>query len=232
MSSGPIVRRLPLEGPASFGRGSRSPSSATRPRSKARACSCWDWCCRDFCKTRVDQFVHRNGAAQLAARGNMRDGQRGSAVGRSSDQLARALAKAPEAFDFHVAMRRLEAHYREKPRFGEAVCPPKSQFASGKSLRWRLRHLPFERFEFPRTAKLGRLTIAFFGLFGPRGAAGAPHRVCARRMRNAADRTFVAFADIFHHRMALLFHRAWAACQPTSAHDRPSPTGLPRTLGR
>src|SRR5262249_32780449 len=30
-----------------------------------------------------------------------------------------------------------------------------------------------------------------------------------------------SFVDLFHHRMFLLFHRAWAAAQPTSCQDRP-----------
>ena len=40
------------------------------------------------------------------------------------------------------------------------------------------------------------------------------------RARNAGDPTFARFLDVFHHRMASLFYRAWAVAQPVVSLDR------------
>ena len=42
------------------------------------------------------------------------------------------------------------------------------------------------------------------------------------RLRHAGDPTITRFADVFHQRMLLLLHRAWARTQPTVAMDRPA----------
>jgi len=62
----------------------------------------------------------------------------------------------------------------------------------------------------------------FFGLFGPN--APLPLHLteyALDRRHNARDDTFIAFADIFHHRMLSLFYRVWADAQPTLQLDRP-----------
>jgi type VI secretion system protein ImpH len=64
--------------------------------------------------------------------------------------------------------------------------------------------------------------VAFFGLFGPHGPLPLHLTEYARdRIRHAGDRTFASFADLFNHRMLVLFQRAWATAQPTASHDRP-----------
>ena len=64
------------------------------------------------------------------------------------------------------------------------------------------------------------------------------------RLRHAGDKTLASFVDIFHHRMLLMFYRAWAKAQPTVGMDRPAADtfamyagallglGLPETRGR
>jgi predicted component of type VI protein secretion system len=42
------------------------------------------------------------------------------------------------------------------------------------------------------------------------------------RSLNQGDETFARFADMFHHRLLLLFYRAWAQAQPTVSLDRPA----------
>ena len=65
--------------------------------------------------------------------------------------------------------------------------------------------------------------MAFFGLFGTNGPLPLHLTEYVRdRMRHAGDRTFSAFADLFHHRMLMLFHRAWVQAEPTAAADRPT----------
>ena len=69
---------------------------------------------------------------------------------------------------------------------------------------------------------LPRLEVRFFGLFGPHGPLPLHLTAYAReRLMHKGDATFVRFADLFHHRLLLLFYRAWAQAQPTANLDRP-----------
>ena len=66
-----------------------------------------------------------------------------------------------------------------------------------------------------------RLDVVFFGLFGPNGPLPLHLTEYARdRDKQEKDPTFRRFADIFHHRLLLLFYRAWANAQPTVNLDR------------
>lgn len=75
-----------------------------------------------------------------------------------------------------------------------------------------------------RPAQGGRppeLSIYSFGLFGPNGPLPLHLTEYAReRMQHHGDHTLSAFADIFHHRLILLFYRAWADAQSTVSLDR------------
>jgi type VI secretion system protein ImpH len=63
--------------------------------------------------------------------------------------------------------------------------------------------------------------VAFLGLFGPHGPLPLHLTDYVReRIRNSGDETFAAFADLFHHRALILFHRAWAQGRPTASRDR------------
>jgi type VI secretion system protein ImpH len=79
-----------------------------------------------------------------------------------------------------------------------------------------------DRFEQQPDGKPPRMHGLFFGLFGPN--APLPLHLteyALGRKHNAKDSTFIAFADIFHHRMLSLFYRVWADSQPTVQLDRP-----------
>ena len=66
-----------------------------------------------------------------------------------------------------------------------------------------------------------RVSIYSFGLFGPNGPLPLHLTEFARdRARNHDDPALTAFADLFHHRLILLFYRAWADAQPTVSLDR------------
>jgi type VI secretion system protein ImpH len=148
------------------------------------------------------------------------------------------LGESPTAWSFHVALRRFDAAYPENPRLGEA------ERASREPVR--LGQLPSSAFEphevtdftpaegadgMERAAK-ARLTIGFLGLWGPNGPLPTHMTEYAReRLRHAGDATLVRFADIFHHRMMLLFHRAWSKNEPTVAMDRPESDAFARYLG-
>jgi len=68
-----------------------------------------------------------------------------------------------------------------------------------------------------------RLEQRFFGLLGPNGPLPLHLTEYVRdRLRQHGDPTIARFLDLFHHRMTLLFYRAWADARPAVQHDRPA----------
>ncbi len=136
-------------------------------------------------------------------------------------ELYAALQAEPWRFHFYQAVRRLEALHPDRPRFGRShrLREDPVRFGQEPSLAFApstLAGLQVDAHGVPR------LDTFFFGLFGPNGALPLHLTEYAReRTRNAGDRTFRRFVDVFHHRMACLFYRAWADAQPAAQHDRP-----------
>ncbi|MDE2005473.1 MAG: type VI secretion system baseplate subunit TssG [Rhodospirillales bacterium] len=136
--------------------------------------------------------------------------------------LGARLAEKPWQYGFYAAMRGLEAEARDRPRFARSTRPaqdavrltqePTVTFAPATLAGWQ----PGEDDVPPR------LSVHFFGLFGPDGPLPLHLTEYARdRRRNYRDPTFQRFADIFHHRTLSLFYRAWADVRPTVSFDRP-----------
>jgi type VI secretion system protein ImpH len=156
------------------------------------------------------------------------------------------LARAPESFDFHAALRRIEASFPASPRLGTAARPSEEPIRLGQSPSQAFEPSAVVSFVPPRTDNgVPRLLVGFLGLWGPQGPLPTHMTEHARdRVRYAGDRTLTSFLDLFHHRMLLLFHRAWATTQPTVAIGRPTDdtfakyvgalvgTALPATHGR
>ncbi|HET7332967.1 type VI secretion system baseplate subunit TssG [Dyella sp.] len=136
--------------------------------------------------------------------------------------LQNVLRDRPETFEFFEALRWLECAYPDKPRFGHSAKPAEDavRLCQTPSLAFAPRTV--ERFEQQEDGKPPRMYGLFFGLFGPN--APLPLHLteyALDRKLNARDGTFIAFADIFHHRMLSLFYRCWADAQPTVQLDRP-----------
>ena len=132
------------------------------------------------------------------------------------------LEERPFDADFHLALRRLECLYPERPRLGEGMRPSDEPVRIGQDPSTAFAPSAIATFQRPKEGMAARLAVAFMGMFGPRGALPLHLTEYARdRLRNAGDATFARFVDIFHHRMLVLFHRAWAAAQPTACQDRP-----------
>jgi type VI secretion system protein ImpH len=138
-------------------------------------------------------------------------------------KLYQSLATSPDQYDFHMALRHIDAANSEMPRLGE------SPHAAGDSIR--IGQIPSVIFAPSTLASFNasddgqppRLSTYFFGMFGPSGALPLHLTEYARdRVRNAGDRSLVGFIDIFHHRMLSLYYRAWSQAHPTVAFDRPS----------
>jgi type VI secretion system protein ImpH len=147
-----------------------------------------------------------------------------SAVARSvsDDGMLQRLAAAPWEYGFYQAMRRLEAHFRDRPRFGRSVRPAQDPVRLAQEPSVTFAPAALARWEPAEGDHAARLLVHFFGLFGPDGPLPLHLTEHARdRSRNHRDPSFQRFADIFHHRALSLFYRAWANSRPTISFDRP-----------
>jgi len=144
----------------------------------------------------------------------------------SLTQLLDLLGRAPQAFDFFQAMRRLEAVYcdtPDRPRFGAAVRPSEEPIRLGQDPELVFATSPMGGVSPGREGAPPRLSVNFFGLLGPNGPLPLHLTEYARdRQRNADDPTMSRFFDVFHHRMLMLFYRVWAAGRPAVSRDRPA----------
>jgi len=139
----------------------------------------------------------------------------------AADLLAR-IAAAPWSGSFFQAMRQLEAHFRDRPRFGGSSKPAQDAVRLGQEPAVVFAPATLAAWEQGQAGRPDRLLVHFFGLFGPDGPLPLHLTEYARdRRRNFRDQTFQRFADIFHHRALSLFYRAWANSRPTVSFDRP-----------
>ena len=142
------------------------------------------------------------------------------------------LEATPWAFDFHTALRRLDCAYPDRPQSGHAARPAEEPVRVGQDPSLSFAPAAVHAFRMPTAERTGRLRVAFLGLFGPQGPLPLHLTEHARdRLRGLGDRTFAAFVDMFHHRMFMLFHRAWAASRPTVGNDRPTANPFERYVG-
>jgi type VI secretion system protein ImpH len=142
--------------------------------------------------------------------------------GRSAARLALfdALARAPWTFDFFQALRRIEGVHGDRPRLGTALRPADEPVRLSQEASVAFAPSTLSAFE-QDTGRAPRLEQRFFGLLGPNGPLPLHLTEYVReRVRLHRDHTLARFLDLFHHRMALLFYRAWAEARPTVQHDR------------
>lgn len=133
-----------------------------------------------------------------------------------------ALADAPHRFDFFYAMRLIEALHGDKPRLGTARRPTDEVIRMGQAADMSFAPSALSRVDLADRSGKPRVEVRFFGLFGPNGPLPLHMTAYARERRlHKGDETFGRFADMFHHRLLLLFYRAWAQAQPTVSLDRP-----------
>lgn len=131
------------------------------------------------------------------------------------------LRKEPWRFDWFEIMRWLEARNPDRPRFGTALHPGDEIVRI--SQKPSLNFAPAALTGFGGDGR-GRIRIeqVSFGLFGPNGPMPLHFTEFAReRGEYDGDYVLQTFLDIFHHRFALLFYRAWADAQATTSLDRP-----------
>jgi len=135
-------------------------------------------------------------------------------------QLFDELAHEPWKHDFFALLRRVDALWPDEARLGTALRPSAEPVRLGQDPE--LDFAPAAVMSFEANDKTPpRIGVRFFGLFGPMGPLPLHLTEYARdRLRNHGDATLARFADLFHHRLLLLFYRAWAQSQPTVQADR------------
>ncbi len=137
-------------------------------------------------------------------------------------QVLREMAEAPHRYDFFHAMRLIEAQHPDKPRFGTARRPVDEPLRLGQAADLSFAASSLARLDLADRSGKPRVEVRFFGLFGPNGPLPLHMTAYAReRTLHKGDQTFSRFADLFHHRLLLLFYRAWAQAQPAVSLDRP-----------
>lgn len=131
------------------------------------------------------------------------------------------LRAAPHGYDLFQALRWLDALSPGRAPLGHAARPRDEPVRLGQQPSLAFAASMLAGVHENGTAP-PRIAIHGFGLFGPNGPL--PTHLTEYAYERAAqhdDPTFAAFADLFHHRLILLFYRAWADAQPTVSLDRP-----------
>lgn len=175
--------------------------------------------------SRVDARVARSSSAEV---GNAR-----TAVDPRLSRLFGGLGADATRFDFYYTLRHIDAYIDGEVPLGRAP--------RGRDEPLRLTQHPslifapstlYQYKEGVAAHGLGRLAVHHFGLFGPNGAL--PQHLTEyvqERILHYKDETFARFADIFQHRMILLFYRAWADAQAVTSLDNPGRDHFGRYVG-
>jgi type VI secretion system protein ImpH len=168
--------------------------------------------------------------ASLAGRS---DGRSADPLDRTADPQAAlyaSLAGSPWQHDYYQTLRRIEALHPQLPRLGKARQPRQEPLRVGQDVELDFAPAALSSWQ-AGPGQVPRLGQRFFGLYGPMGPLPLHLSEYAReRQRSHGDGTLAAFADVFHHRLALLFYRAWAEAQPAVQLDRPQDDAFTRRL--
>lgn len=134
-----------------------------------------------------------------------------------------AMAPSPWRWDYFHALRCIDAFHADKPRLGTARRPADEAVRLGQPADLSFAPAAISNVALNAQGGVPRIDVRFFGLFGPNGPLPLHLTAYAReRSLHKGDHTLQRFADLFHHRLLLLFYRAWAQAQPTVNLDRPA----------
>lgn len=141
------------------------------------------------------------------------------------------LRQEPHRFSLFAALRLLECSEPARPRIGAARRPEDEAVRVEQTP-----HLTFAPgdLESVQAGPGGRLRVAQFGfgIFGPNGALPTHLTEYAfERRRHHEDGAVSDFVNLFQHRLATLFYRAWAESDPVASHARPDDDDFARYLG-
>lgn len=151
------------------------------------------------------------------------------AASADAERLLAALQAEPFRFGFYNALRLLDSLNPELPRLGHAERPRDEAVRIGQEPTMAFAGSTLAHFGPAPESRAAEgspawvLRTYFLGLFGPNGPLPLHlTEYVYERLRGSRDPTLARFADLFHHRFASLFYRAWAAAQPTVQFDRPA----------
>ncbi|WP_168415762.1 type VI secretion system baseplate subunit TssG [Erwinia amylovora] len=132
-----------------------------------------------------------------------------------------ALCATPWRYDLFQLLRRLDAQGGQRYPLGRAPLPRHEPLRIGQRPSLAFAPAAIASVSPRENSALHDVSIYSFGLFGPNGPLPIHLTEYAReRSDHHQDNSLSAFADLFHHRLTLLFYRAWADAQPTVALDR------------
>ena len=138
----------------------------------------------------------------------------------------------PWACDYFAVMRRLEALAAPAPRWGHALLPSAEAIRVRQEPSLAFATASISRFDAASAHEPPGFRQQFFGYLGPNGPLPVHLSEFIReRALNFGDRTALAFLDVFTHRFALHFYRAWAQARPVVALDRPGEDSFRRRVG-
>ncbi|QKJ85698.1 type VI secretion system protein ImpH [Paramixta manurensis] len=143
------------------------------------------------------------------------------ALKRLPDAFWLALKETPWRYDLFQLLRRIDAQGGEKYPLGRAPQPRHEPLRLGQEPSLAFAPSTLASVRQRENSPLHEVSIFSFGLFGPNGPLPIHMTEYAReRIYHHQDTSLTAFADLFHHRLTLLFYRAWADAQPTVSLDR------------
>lgn len=134
--------------------------------------------------------------------------------------LTPILAGESHRFSFFQALREIERAHHHLPRIGHAHRP--SEEAVRVQQPAALGFAPSTIDQAEEVDGKWEIQQRFFGLLGPSGPLPLHlTEIIRNRARHANDDALQSFLDLFHHRMGILFYRAWSSARPAVQHDRP-----------
>ena len=117
------------------------------------------------------------------------------------------------------------------PRFGRALRPAHEALRLGQEPELDFAPAALASFD-PAPPARRAWACASSACSGPQGPMPLHFTEYVReRLRYRGDATAARFLDIFHHRLLLLFYRAWAQAQPAVHQDRPGDDRFAAWLG-
>ncbi|WP_144138488.1 type VI secretion system baseplate subunit TssG [Paraburkholderia sp. BCC1884] len=143
-----------------------------------------------------------------------------AAIAPSLQLFWQQVSNTPHAFDLYVLLRWLDARAGMPVRLGRATHPGDEPLRIGQQASLAFAPATLASAAPGQDGAPARVSIYSFGLFGPNGPLPLHLTEYAYdRLHHHGDSTLSAFADLFHHRLILLFYRAWADAQPTVSLD-------------
>ena len=147
-------------------------------------------------------------------------------------ETLREIEEKPYQYDFFSLLRYLECLHTDKPRFGEAARPVDEPVRLTQEPSLAFAPSTVATFKAGDDSHPHKLSTYFFGMFGPQGPLPLHLTEYIKdREHNSNDPTLRRFVDIFHHRLTMLFYRAWANASPATSLDRASPRRFDTYVG-